>query len=447
MKPIQLINAGWAVLFFLFFLPIDAQVSDSIQVLRLEEIWKIAESGNRQIKLTDLEQKESSISILEAKDKLLPELSVAGDFKLNSKFLIYDNGLFSTPQNVPASRYGYAAGYNFSLNIYNGGREQRNIRIKEEERIHRQHESELQKNTVKYAIAVAYYDLSKFLQFRDLLSSEMINEKKQLSKIESLHRNGIVLKSDVLRTSLKLSQLELSFSDVEKKIEVARQRLNILMGRKGDQALEIPYQEILSHSDIMETDYSDYVAIALSKSPEIKITQSNLRLSELNIKQVKASLLPRISLYSYYNYTYPQVSFFPYSNDVWGYGQTGVKMQFSIDNLYKSKHSIAHANNINLQQQEKSNIKKDEINIQVKEAFLQKKQAEESVETAEKNIIQSTETTRVIRNSYLNQESLLTDLLDAENTLLEAKFTLTSAHMALKLSAIRLLIITGIFEY
>lgn len=58
--------------------------------------------------------------------------------------------------------------------------------------------------------------------------------------------------------------------------------------------------------------------------------------------------------------------------------------------------------------------------------------------------MKTAETVRVIRNSYLNQESLLTDLLEAENALLEAKFNLTTAQTNLKLSHIRLLAIVGI---
>ncbi|REC47497.1 TolC family protein [Chryseobacterium pennipullorum] len=416
---------------------------DSPELLTLEEVWKIAAAQNRHLLLADLNRQESKIAILEAKDKLLPELTLAGDFRLNSKFLIYDNGLFSSPQDVPISKYGYAAGYHFNLNLYNGGKDRRAVRIKEEEELHRQYEFDLQRNNVNYAIAVAYYDLYKFLQFRDFITAEIAAEKKQLSTIESLNRNGIVLKSDVLRTSLKLSQMELSFSDVSKKIEIASQRLNTLMGREAEQSVAIPYRELLLTDSIKNTGYPEYMDVALNNSPELKIASSEIRISELTEKQTRSARLPKVSLYSDYNYTYPQVSFYPYSNALWGYGQTGVRMQFSLDNLYKSKHSIAHARTISLQQKEKAGIRKDEISLQVKEAYLQQIQASESVETAEKNIAQSTETVRVIRNSYLNQESLLTDLLDAENVLLEARFSLTSALVNLKLSHIRLLAITG----
>jgi outer membrane protein TolC len=432
------------ILLALFVQSLYAQHIENARVLSLEEIWKVAETNNRQLKLSDLNLQQSNLEILEAKDRLLPELSVGGDAKLNSKFLIYDNGLFSSPQDVPVKGYGYGVGYNLNVNLYNGGKDKRNIVIKKEQAVLIQYEVDLQKHSVKYNVAAAYFDLYKFLHFHDFLDAEIKAEKKQLALVESLHKNGTVLKSDVLRTSVKLAQLELSLSDVTKKIEIAKQRLNILMGRENDAELAIKYQDTIELSAITEGDYEDYVDIAFNKSPEYKIAYSAVKLSEINNKQVKATLLPKVSLYSTYNYTYPQISFYPYSNDLWGFGQTGVKVQFSIDNLYKNKHSIAHAQVVSNEAREKANIKKDEIYLQVKDAYLQRQQALESMETAEQNIIKTAETVRVIRSSYINQESLLTDLLEAENALLEAKFNLTTAQTNVKLTHIRLLAIIGI---
>ncbi|SDK54055.1 Outer membrane protein TolC [Pedobacter sp. ok626] len=433
-----------SILLLLFAQSIYAQHVANIQSLSLEEIWKVAETNNRQLKLSDLSLQQSNLEVLEAKDGLLPELSVGGEVKLNSKFLIYDNGLFSSPQDVPVKGYGYGVGYNLNFNLFNGGKDKRNIVMKKEEEIRKQYEVDLQRHGVKYNVAVAYFDLYKFLHFCDFLDAEIEAEKKQLTLIESLHKNGTVLKSDVLRTSAKLSQLELSLSDVEKRIEIAKQRLNILMGRENDTELAIKYEDTIELNSITEDDYNDYVDIAFNRSPEYKMVNSDIKWSELNIKQIKATLLPKVSLYSNYNYTYPQISFYPYSNDLWGFGQTGIKVQFSIDNLYKSKHSIARAQVVADQAKEKANIKKDEIFLRVKETYLQQQQALESVETAEQNIIKTTEIVRVIRSSYLNQESLLTDLLEAENALLEAKFNLTTAQTNVKLTHIRLLEIIGI---
>ncbi|MFZ4928437.1 TolC family protein [Chryseobacterium sp. Mn2064] len=444
MKPYKLVL--WPVIIGILLIsqPLKAQNSDTVKVLTLEKIWSLTELNSRQLKLSDLYRKESQLSVDEARNRILPEVSVGGDVRLNSKFLIYDNGLFSSPQDVPVSSYGYAVGYNVNFNLYSGGREKRNIKIKKEEEIVKQYEFELEKNNIKYSAAVAYYDLYKFLQFREFISVEISTQRKQLSLIENLFKNGVVMKSDVLRISVKLSQLELSLSDIEKKIDIAKQRINILMGRNHSAPFDIADENSSGSEAITEPQSVDYIDIALKKSPQFKITDSQIALSDMNTKQIQSTLLPKVSLYSNYNYTFPQISFYPYSNDLWGFGQTGIKVQFSIDNLYKSRKSIARAQNISEQQKEKARIKKDEITIQVNEAYLQEQQASESVEMAEKNIVKSTETVRVIRNSYMNQESLLTDLLDAESVLLEAKFNLTTAQANLKLSHIRLLAITGI---
>jgi len=434
----------FGILLLLVAPAIYAQQTEKIKPLSLEEMWTVAEKNNRQLKLSDLDLQQSKLAILEAKDRLLPELSVGGDVKLNSKFLIYDDGLFAAPQDVPVKGYGYSVGYNLNFNLYNGGKDKRNIALKKEEATRKQYEADLQKHRVKLGVAVAYFDLYKFLHFYDFLDAEIEAEKKQKRLIESLHNNGTVLKSDVLRTSVKLAELELNLSDVTKKIEIAKQRLNILMGRANDATLAINYTDSAA-VDVFEDDhYTAYIDLAFNQSPAYKIAHSDITWSELNVRQMKAMVLPKVSLYANYNYTYPQISFYPYSNDLWGFGQTGIKVQYAIDNLFKSKHTIAHAQVLRNEAQEKANVQKDEIYLQVKEAYLQRQQALERVKTAEQQIIQTTETVRVIRSSYLNQESLLTDLMEAENALLEAKFNRTTAQTDVKVSHIKLLAIVGI---
>ncbi len=90
-----------SILLLLLAQSLNAQKTENARPLSLEEIWKITEANNRQLKLSDLNLQQSKLEVLEAKDHWLPELSVGGEVRLNSKFLIYDNGLFSSPQDVP----------------------------------------------------------------------------------------------------------------------------------------------------------------------------------------------------------------------------------------------------------------------------------------------------------------------------------------------------------
>lgn len=416
---------------------LHAQVPDSNAILSLEKVWSIVDKGNSQLRLSGLATDQSNIDLQLAKDKRIPELTGNANFGRNTTFPLYKDGLFSRPDYVPISRYGYGFGYSLNVNIYNGGKDKRNIEIKKEEIIRSQNEYTLQQSNVRYAVAVAYFDLYKFMQFKEFLASEISAEKKQLATIESMHRNGTVLKSDILRTNVKVSQLELSYADVQKKISIAKQRLNIFMGREQNTPVQIAWQEDPGTA-------AGVVDTALEQSPAYRIALNNVNLSALNIQQAKSDLLPKLSLFSFYDFSYPQIAFYPYSQDWYGFGKTGIKLSMPIDYLYKSKHSIAKARNIHEQETVKFNIKKDELSIDIREAYLQEQQALEAVQTALQNIVQSTESVRVIRSSYMNQESLLTDLLDAENILLEAKFSLTSAKVNVQLSHIRLLVKTGI---
>lgn len=420
------------------------QDAKPLHSMSLEQIWNIADINNRVLKLSNLQLRQTQLEVLEAKDRLLPELSIGGSAKVNSKFLLYEHGLFSSSRSVPVKGYGYGAGYDLNFKLYDGGQDRSYIQLKQEEKSRKEYEVDLQKHNVKYQIALAYFDLYKFLHFRDFLLAEITTEKKQLSVIESLHSNGMVLKSDVLRISVKLSQLELNLSDIGKKVDILQERLNLLMGRDNDEPLAIPYQDDLDPVTNSLSDHADYLAVALDQSPVYKMATSAIKRSEISIKQIKGSLLPQLSLYSTYQYTYPQVSFYPYSNDLWGFGQTGIKIQYAIDRLYKGKHSLARAGVTSEQAKETASIKRDELTIQVKEAYLQQQQASERIETANKNISKTSETVRVIRNSYLHQESLLTDLLEAENALLEAKFDLISAQTSQQISHIQLLAIIGV---
>ncbi|SDG25883.1 TolC family protein [Epilithonimonas hungarica] len=433
------------LLFVMYCNSVFSQQNKDGNGLTLEEVWTATDSNNKKLKMAGFSRQQAEVAVEVAKDRRIPSVTALGNVGVNTDLPVYNNGFLASHDNFPVSRYTYSLGYQMELNVYSGGRENINIKISKEELLRNKNEYELQRNNIRYAAAVAYYDLHKFIQFLRFTTSEIVTEKKQMATIESLFKNGTVLKSDVLRVNVKLSQLELARSDIEKKISIAKERLNILMGRNSSEEISIPMEEAIDVEAFTENpDDNHYVDMALKQSPDFKMYENEYEISNLLLKQVKSELMPKVSLYSGYNLTYPQSSFFPYSTNLWGFGQTGVRVSFSLDKLYTNRHAAEQARFQTLQQEKKMEVMKDDLTIEIKEAYLQKMQAFETVRTAEENIRQATETVRIIRNSYMNQESLLTDLLEAENMLLEAKFALTSAHIDVVISHIRLLVKTGI---
>lgn len=69
-----------------------------------------------------------------------------------------------------------------------------------------------------------------------------------------------------------------------------------------------------------------------------------------------------------------------------------------------------------------------EIRIGVRGAYIRHKEALNRVEALKLSVKQAEENYRIVRNRYLNQLSILTDLLDASSVRLEAELQLTVAR-------------------
>lgn len=408
----------------------------------IENIWGLIEENNKNLKISKLELDRREQIIRSAKSDYLPDIQIDATYNRNTKMPVYKGGDLSSPEYFPIGKYGYGVGYELNLDIYDGGKRHRNIRKRKEESKLPEYQHEAKKSNIKLITATLYYELLKNFQVRDLIEQEIQSDKLQLKTIEDFFNNGIVLKSDVLRASVRLSHIELSLSEVNNSIVLVTQKLNLLIGRDESEPVLIDYTEIplQVNKDINE----DCLALAFKENYSYKIASERINISKIDLQQSKANILPKISLFSYYNFKFPQTSLYPYSRDLYGFGQIGVKLTVPIDAFYKNNHKV-NANRF-LYEQERINkeILKDELSEDIKSYYLQLNYLEQRIETTQKNIERVTESVRVIKNAYYNQQLTLTDLLDAETQLLEAKFEYTSAQINMQIVYLQLKEIIGI---
>lgn len=408
----------------------------------IEDIWGLIEENNKNLKRSKLELDRREQIIRSAKSDYLPDIQIDATYNRNTKMPVYKESGLSSPEYFPIGKYGYGVGYELNLDIYDGGKRHRNIRKRKEESKLAEYQHEAKKGNIKLITATLYYELLKNFQVRDLIEQEIQSDKLQLKTIEDFFNNGIVLKSDVLRASVRLSHIELSLSEVNNSIALVTQKLNLLIGRDESEPVLIDYTEI--PLQVNKDIYEDCLALAFKENYSYKIASERINISKIDIQQSKANILPKISLFSYYNFKFPQTSLYPYSRDLYGFGQIGVKLTVPIDAFYKNNHKV-NANRF-LYEQERINkeILKDELSEDIKSYYLQLNYLEQRIEIAQKNIERVTESVRVIKNAYYNQQLTLTDLLDAETQLLEAKFEYTSAQINKQIVYLQLKEIIGI---
>ncbi|MCT3808013.1 transporter [Elizabethkingia anophelis] len=394
--------------------------------LSLKQTWQKAEENSRYIQMSNMETDISAARVKDAKLERFPEVHLKGSVEKASNIPVYENGLFSKPTQHEVIHTLYRAGTDFYFNIYNGNK--LNIKIKQEEIL--QKIKEIRKDEsisdIHYKAASLYLDLQKSLMFRKLIKEDIQDQKLQLKEIQSLYKNGVILKSDVLRTELDLSKREMALITIENDILIATQKLNIIIG-VPDETVVIPEDTDTIHEK--NITYDEYLEQAFRNSFDYHISGQQTELSKLRLKEVKANVRPQIGLYGEFYFANPQIFLYPYNPNWYSLGIVGLKASFSISSLYHNTQKTQAAK-LELEKEEIAHKNtEDKIRQDVKEAYLRYTEALEQVKLAEINVSQAKENVRIIKNTYFSQTSLITDLLDANIQLLQTRFELESSKI------------------
>lgn len=410
-------------------------------LLSLDQVWGKLQEHSTAIQIKEVEENVRSGAIKDAKAGRLPDFEAEGEYARVSNMPVYANGIFSTPKQFPVLHTYYKVGGTAYFNLYNG--KQTNLEISKRKTALKVavDQKEMTVSEMKLRSAAYYLDMQRSLVFKDYLIKDILAQQKQLLQIRTFYKNGVILKSDVLRAELKLSKQDLSLDQLENDLAIANQNLNTLIGLPDEQ--KISPAAMPDNDSVATTAYTEYLNYALNHAYSVKISEQEKVLAELALKSVKANVSPKIGLFANYSYSYPQIFLYPYSADLYGFGMAGVKVSFPIASIYKNpvKVKIAKLEN-RLKDLENVQIK-DQIRDEVNENYLRFKEAVKRIQVTERNVGQARENQRIIQHTYFNQLSLITDLLDADTQLLQAHFDLAAAKIAARLQYYQLLNITG----
>ena len=409
--------------------------------LTLAQIWEQASANNKKIRANQLLVQSSAELVKDAKSERLPEIQAEGEYARVSNMPIYNNGFFSAPGHFNVLHNSYAVGGDVYFNIYEGKRT--NTKIQEEKKEHEIKEVQQLATIadVKLNAAAFYLDLMRSIVFRKLMLYDIAEEEKQLKEIKTLLQNGVVLKSDVLRDELKLSREKVALLEIENDITIANQKLQLICGLPaGMQIIPGDHTEnFITHDDVVDA----YITEGTESSYAVRISEKETSLKKLNIKAVKGNLAPKIGLFANYAISYPQIRFYPYEGSAYGLGMYGIKASFAIDGFYHNKHKTTAAV-LDYQSQELEHADTEDIlHQQITEGYLRYKEALTKIDVARTNVKQASENYRIVKNTYFNQLSLITDLLDADTQVLQTQFDLAAAQIAAQFKYYQLQRVTG----
>jgi outer membrane protein len=296
------------------------------------------------------------------------------------------------------------------------------------------------KEEITYAVINTYYSLYKVLQSRKVIDQNLESIAAQIKQAQRFFEQGIVTKNDVLRFQLQQANVTLTQMDIESNRKVINYNLDILLGLPEDTEVKIvdPTAGLKTASSLNE-----YIGLAMANRQELKQLDVQNKVADFNIKTIKANTLPTVGIGANLYYINPSGKFIPPTSQYLMPITLGATVSWNIGNLWTNKNKVSEAK---IQQSEitiQKDILSDQVKTDINKNFQGYQVAMNKIQVLETSIAQATENDKLLASKYKNNVASVTDRIDAETLLYQAKINLEIAKADAGLAYYTLLKSTG----
>ncbi|SFH87016.1 TolC family protein [Halpernia frigidisoli] len=411
------------------------------QTITLKEAIEFALQNKAEAKKSALDVKNSDYQIMQAKAGALPKITGSATLIYNP--ILQESALpgeiFGAPGTtilVPfGQKWNSVAGVNLSQAIFNQQVFVGLKAAKSTKEFYQLNESLTQEQIIE-RVSNAYYQVYTAQEKLKTFESNYTSTEKARNIIKSLFDNGLAKKIDLDRTNVNLTNIKTVISQNKNAVSQAENALKFYMGMAINKEIAV----VPADMDITPHLLDD--TVSTDERVEIKILTKTKQLLEFQKKADEAAYYPTANLNAGYNWQ-GQGNRFPLTNGRsngvnWSdYSTISLGLNIPIFNGFATKARVA---------QSQIAIEKNDVDIEDKKLSLDldyqnaKSQISNSLSAIDNQKANVTLAESVLSNSKSNYQyglATLTDLLDAENSLVQAKNNYTNAVLDYKIAEIQ----------
>lgn len=389
-----------------------------------------------------LDVRNADYQIMEAKAGALPKINGVANLTYNPilQTTALDAGAFSGgPSNIQlitlGQKWNAGAGVQLSQALFN---QQVFIGLKAAKSTKEfyQLNAQLTEEQIIERVSNAYFQVFTIQQKKETLESSYTSTEKARNIIKSLYDNGLAKKVDLDRTNVNLTNINTVLKQQQNAINQAENALKFYMGMPIENKIE------LVKADMEITPHLLDETVGTDSRSEIKILNKQRELLQYNKKAVEAAYYPTVNLNA--NYSWQGLGDkFPLTNGekngvYWAdYSAITLGVNIPIFNGFATKARV-----------EMAQIELDKLDVSIKDTKLSldlsyqnaKSQIENSLlalENQKANVSLAETVTSNTKHNYQYGLATLTELLEAENALVEAKNNYSTAILEYKIAEIQ----------
>lgn len=414
--------------------------AQQVKFISLKEAISLGLSNSKSLMLTQNKVAQAEAAYQQVLDEALPKATASAIYnhaEIPNHVLQLGPG---DPLRLPASADAYLGTLSVQELIFAGNKLKY---AKESAQLLKKIASlDVDKNQDDVVIGIidSYLNLYKLDASKSVINQNITALATQLKQTQRFFDQGIVTKNEVLRIQLQQSNVELTGLDLDKNRNIVNYNLALLLGLPTSTVIKTT---ILPFDFAAENSVNTYIDSALNNRPELKQIDYQSQILGKSIASTKADKLPTLGAGIGAYYVNPSGNFFPEKNEFITPMTVGLTLSWNIGSLWTTKNKVAEASIKQQGVQIQKTLLADQVKAEVNKNYEAYLQALKKIELLNTSIAQATENDKIIQSKYENSISPLTDRLDANTQLFQAKINLELAKIDAQVAYYNLLKSTG----
>ncbi|MGV0923733.1 TolC family protein [Empedobacter tilapiae] len=404
------------------------------EIVALKDAVNFALENKAEAKRADLAIKKAEYKIDEARAGALPQISADAGMQyspiLQQMVLTFAGQQMKGEMSRPwVSNIGVSVYQNiFDQRVFTG------LKAAKSTREFYQVNADLTDEQIIERVANAYYQV--FIQEEKLKTIEKSyeNTNKVRNVIKSLVENGLAKPIDLDRIVVQLNNISSSRQQLINAVDINKNALKFYMGYPIEQSIRLTEETITPNLALLEDQ------IDVENRTEFKVLSKQKELLGFAKEAERANLYPTVGLSANYGYAGMGDKFITSKDYFWSdLASVGLSVKVPIFSGGATKAKINQAEIDLLDIEEQMNDTKLGLSLEYQNAKAQIENTLKSVDIQEENVSLAEKVLVNTQNNYQQGLANLTEILDAENALTDARNNYSNALLEYKIAEIALI--------
>jgi len=409
-------------------------------VITLEEIFETTEAKSAQLLPSLTAQTEAEREISVARAGRLPDINATLSLSyIGNGFTTKRN--FSDYQKASIPHFGNGLSVSITQPVYTGGAMTGMVELAELKSTAARYATEFQRDNIRFQLTGFYLDIYKYTNLRGVVEENIAAARKVLQEMRARYEQGTALQNDITRYELLVSNLELQLVKINNTIDILNTNLVTTAGLPTGTVI-VPDSTMTARSLPME-GAAWWQSEAEAYSPSLSLARSGVEISRKAESLVRSERLPKIGLQAGWSIDGPILIEVPPINRNLSYWYVGIGVSYNISSLYKSNKSLSKSHVATQKAIEQLDAARESISLAVNADHIHYLEAYEELKTQQKSVELAELNYRTTATRYSADMALITDMLDAANSKLDAEQRLVNAKINIIYYYYKLLFSTG----